>query len=78
MTICALTTKDNPYNYFTQTDEWESYENSTGCRVLNMLGQFVFNSSSLSFEENAKEIERAIDEIIKYDSVGIFKKVVKQ
>lgn len=76
--ICALTTKDNPNDYFNNFDEWYSYEVLTGGRVLSALGDRVFTSDSLSYEENAREVERAIDDILKYDVVGGFVKVTKE
>lgn len=75
MRICALTTKDNPYDYFKYPDEWTSYEVLTGSRVYNMLGRFAYTSGDISYEENAREVERAIDDIIKNDPVGVFVKV---
>ena len=76
--ISALTTKDNPYSYFDQQDEWEAYENYTGNRATRMLGRFAFTSDDLSVEENQLEIDRAIDEIIKYDAQNIFLKETKE
>lgn len=78
MKISALTTKDNPYSYFDQQDEWEAYENYTGNRATRMLGRFAFTSDNLSVEENQLEIDRAIDEIIKYDAQNIFVKETKE
>lgn len=78
MKICALTTKDNPYDYFKYPDEWASYEAFTGNRVYSMLGRCAFTSSDISYEENAKEVERAIDDIIRNDPVGIYMKVTQE
>lgn len=75
MKICALTTKDNKWDYFKQPDEWASYDAITGYRATSMMGRFAHTSSDISYEENAREVERAIDDIIKYDVVGVFKKV---
>lgn len=75
MKICALTTRDNKNDYFKQPDEWLAYEQLTGGRVLSALGDNVFTSDALSYEENAREVERAIDEIIKNDPFGQFVKV---
>lgn len=74
MKIHALTTVDNPYSYFQNNDEWQAYENATGLRATSMLGRFAYTSDQLSVEENEAEIERAIDEIIKYDPTGTFLK----
>lgn len=78
MKICALTTKDNPWDYFKNPDEWYGYEVLTGGRVLSALGDTVFTSDALSYEENAREVERAIDDICQNDLVGIFIKVSKE
>lgn len=75
MKICALTTKDNPNDYFKNFDEWYSYEVLTGGRVLSALGDTVYTSDALSYEENAREVERAIDDIIDNDLIGMYKKV---
>ena len=75
MKICALTTKDNPYDYFKNPDEWASYEAFTGNRVYRALGNCTYTSSDISYEENAREVERSIDDIIKNDIIGVFKKV---
>ena len=42
-----------------------------------MLARFARTSDSFTDEENDKETERAIDEIIKYDFLNIYKKVKK-
>lgn len=78
MKICALTTKDNKHDYFKEPDEWASHEAATGNRATRMMGRFAYTSSDISYEENAKEVERAIDEIIKYDPLGIFVKVTTE
>ena len=78
MKITALTTRDNPYSYFDEQDEWEAYENLTGNRATRMIGRFAFTSDNLSVEENQLEIDRAIDEIIKYDPQHIFLKETKE
>ena len=78
MKMSALTTRDNPYSYFDEQDEWEAYENFTGNRATRMIGRFAFTSDNLSVEENQLEIDRAIDEIIKYDPQHIFLKETKE
>ena len=44
-------------------------------RATRMVGRFAYTSDNLSVEENEAEMERAIDEILKYDPTGVFIKV---
>ncbi len=72
----ALTTIDNPYDPFKQFDEWFLFdEEKQGYHSSAYLGRIARTSDQLSDEENRREVERAIDEIIKYDFRGIYKKV---
>lgn len=75
MTICALTTKDNPFDPFTQFNEWYNFDIDKGYNSCAYLDRIAHTSDQLSDEENAREIERAIDEIIKYDFMNNYKKV---
>ena len=69
---CMLTTFDNPYNPFDEFTSWFMFDEDHSCAYL---GRIAKTSEQLSDEENAQEIERAIDEIIKYDFQNIYKKV---
>lgn len=74
-TKCALTTVDNPYNPFEQFTSWYLFDEEKGYHSSAYLGRVARTSDSLSEEENDLEVERAIDEIIKYDFRNIYKKV---
>lgn len=74
-TKCALTTIDNPYNPFEQFTSWYLFDEEKGYHSSSYLGRVARTSDSLSEEENDLEVERAIDEIIKYDFRNIYKKV---
>lgn len=76
MAKCALTTIDNPYDPFEQFDAWYMYDMDKGYSTCSYLDRVARTSNQLSDEENEKEIERAINEIIKYDFQNIYKKVV--
>ena len=62
---CAITTTDNPFNPFTQFVEWYMYDEKAGYKTCELLARLAFTSEQMSEAENAREIERAIDEIIK-------------
>lgn len=72
----ALTTIDNPYNPFTQFSDWLMYDNLKGYGTCSYLARIAKVSDQLSDEENNEEIERAIDEIISNDFIGIYEKAV--
>lgn len=76
-TECRLTTFDNPYDPFDQFDSWFLFDTEKGYNTCAYLGRIAQTSPQLSDEENNEVIEEAIDEIIKYDFLNIYKKVVK-
>jgi len=78
MAKCMLTTFDNPYDPFEQFDSWYMFDQDKGYNTCSYLARIARTSDQLSEEENELEIERAIDEIIKYDFMNIYKKVTKQ
>lgn len=75
---CALTTVDNPFNPFEQFTSWFLFDEEKGYHSSAYLGRIARTSDQLSDEENNQEIERAIDEIIKYDFTNIYRKVTQQ
>ncbi|MCM1532872.1 MAG: hypothetical protein NC114_11485 [Ruminococcus flavefaciens] len=75
---CALTTVDNPYNPFEQFISWFLFDEEKGYHSCAYLGRIARTSDQLSDEENNREIERAIDEIIKYDFTNTYRKVKEQ
>ena len=75
MTNVMLTTIDNPFDPFEQFDSWFLFDVEKGYNTCSYLGRIARISDELSDEENEKETERAIDEIIKYDFMNLYKKV---
>lgn len=71
----AITTVDNPYDPLNNFSEWFMYDIDNGYNSCGLLDRFAKTSDAMSDAENAKEIERAIDEIIKYDPFNIYRKV---
>ena len=74
---CMLTTFDNPYNPFEQFASWFLFDVEKGYNSCSYLGRIARTSDQLSEEENDLEVERAIDEIIKYDFRNIYEKVTQ-
>ena len=70
-----LTTKDNPYNPFTDFPEWYAFDTAHGYNTSAYLARIAEVSDGLSEALNAQAVEEAIDEIIRLDPFGIYKKV---
>lgn len=76
---CMLTTNDNPYDPFKQFSEWMIYDSEKGYNTCSYLARIARTSDdNFSIGEYNEEIERAIDEIIKYDFMNVYKKVVQE
>jgi hypothetical protein len=73
-----LTTIDNPFDPFTEFDSWFRYDESKGYHSCSFLGRIAKTSNALSDEDQALAIESAIDEIIKYDPLNIYRKAYEK
>lgn len=73
---CMLTTVDNPYDPFTQFDDWRDYDESFGYFTCGLLARIdPIDSSSLTDSQVEQANEAAIDRIIEEDPFGIYIKV---
>lgn len=70
-----LTTIDNPYNPFTQWDEWYAFDEQKGYCTCAYLGRVALNGTNLSDEDQDRANEEAIDAIIRAHGLGFYKKV---
>lgn len=70
-----LTTFDNPFDPFEQFTSWFLFDVEKGYNTCSYLARIAQTSDQFSEQENNAEVERAIDEIIKYNPLNIYKKV---
>ena len=70
-----LTTIDNPFNPFDNFDSWYQFDVDKGYNTCSYLARIARTSDALSDSENNEEMNRAIDEIIKYDLMNIYVRV---
>lgn len=73
--MVALSTVDNPYNPLSDFSKWFLFDVEKGYNSCAYLDRIAKTSNTMTDEENAEEIERAIDEIIKYDPLNRYVKV---
>ena len=71
----VLTTIDNPFDPFEDFTSWFLFDVGKGYNSCSDLARIAKISDEMTEQEVSAERERANDEIIKYDFMGIYKKV---
>lgn len=73
-----LTTVDNPYDPFDDYDSWYAWDSRYGYHTPEFLGRIANVSVETSETDQAQAIEDAIDEIIKENVTGMYRKVTRE
>ena len=77
MTCCMLSTIDNPINPLEDYSSWLMFDKEKGYDSAERLMRIAKVTDDMTQKEENEEIERAIDEIIKYDILNVYVKVSK-
>ena len=72
-----LTTVDNPYDPFTQWDEWFLWDQNAGYHTPGLLARVARVGTDLSEADQHVILQDAIDEIVQENVLGVFRKVKK-
>lgn len=72
-----LTTIDNPYDPFTQFNEWLAWDTRSGYNTPNLLARVVQLSDEMSEADQHLAIERGIDDLVDLNPSGVLRKVSK-
>ena len=75
--VSMLTTIDNPFSPFTQYEEWLAYDQGKGYHTNEYLTRIAGTGYSLSEDDDDVLQEQAIDEIVRLNILGIYKKVTE-
>ncbi len=70
-----LTTTDNPWNPYTNYDEWYAYDRGMGYDTPGYLARIIQTSDDLSEADQDQAISDAIDEIVSLNVLGIYMKI---
>lgn len=73
-----LTTKDNPYNPFTDWYAWLAWDQAAGYHTSSYLARIVRSSDDLSEADQDTAISDAIDEILSENINGMYVKVFEE
>jgi hypothetical protein len=74
-TVYMLTTVDNPFDPFTQWDEWYVWDQNAGYCTPGLLARIAHHSDELSDIDQHLAIQQAIDEIVRENVSGMHRKV---
>lgn len=77
MKATFVTTLDNPFDYFTQFDEWYAFDTQMGYNTCAYLARIAKTSNDMSDHDRMKAINDAVDEIVRFNLTGIYKRVVQ-
>ncbi len=72
-----LTTVDNPFDPFTEFDQWYAFDTISGYNSSAFLARVAMVSPDLSEPDQSLAIEQAIDEIVAENVSGMWRKVSK-
>lgn len=78
MAESMLTTVDNPFDPFSQYDAWLAFDLRAGYNTNQFLARIAITSDEMSEADQSVAIEAAIDEVVKYNVRGIYRKVTQQ
>lgn len=73
--IYMLTTVDNPFDPFTQWQEWFAFDESNGYHSCSLLARVTITSDELSDVDQDLAIQQAIDEVVRENVSGMHRKV---
>lgn len=73
-----LTTVDNPFDPFDDFDSWYAWDERAGYHTSSFLARLVMSSFELSDADQLLANEMAIDEIVKENVLGLYKKVSRE
>jgi len=74
----ALTTIDNPHDPINDFPAWFAYDVASGYNTLSFLGRIFVGSDELSDSDHEQAVELAIDEIIRENVSGVYRKVERE
>lgn len=75
--VYLLTTKDNPFNPFTEFSDWYEFDNKSGYKTCQRIARLSGDDQSRTSIEEDIANEEAINQIMSEDFLGIYKRVKK-
>ena len=77
MSATFVTTLDNPFDYWTQFDEWNAFDMEKGYNTCSYISRIANTSSEMSEKDYEDEVNHAVDEILRLNLTGNYVKTVQ-
>lgn len=75
MATTLLSTADNPYNPFTEFDQWRTWDEQSGYHTLAYLARVCITSDELSELDQSQAYDLALEEILAENITGNYIRV---
>lgn len=72
-----VTTIDNPFDPFEESENWKQFDEEKGYFTSNLIARIACTNDEMSDDVYNFCIEQAVDEIVRFNLLGIYKKAVK-
>lgn len=68
-----VTTIDNPFDYFTQFDDWHRFDEDHGYYTCEYMARIANYTDEMSEEDRTRVINEAAEEIVRQNILGIYR-----
>ena len=76
MVATFVTTLDNPFDYFTQFEDWNKFDEDKGYYTCNYVARIAKTSTEMSERDYVQAVNDAVDEILRLNVTGNYVKAI--
>lgn len=73
-----VTTLDNPFDPFVESDQWKRYDEDHGYNTTALICRYLRSSDDYDEESYRQALQDAVDEVVRFNYTGIYRKVVNE
>lgn len=72
-----VTTIDNPFDPFEESEKWQQFDEEKGYFTNNLIARIANADDEMTDDAYNFMVEQAVDEIVRFNTLGIYKKAIK-
>ena len=73
-----VTTLDNPFDPFKEPENWKRFDEDNGYHTTSLICRFLRDSDEFDEEKYRQCLEEAVDEVVRFNFTGNYRKVVNE